>query len=67
LCPTEFNKKNLIKENVSGEIYEVNVGCPYGDGKSWKIFIKFCDKSKININNPDGLIMNLIAIKIILK
>ena len=23
LCPTEFNKKNLIKENVSGEIYVV--------------------------------------------
>ena len=23
LCPTEFNKKNLLKENVSGEIYVV--------------------------------------------
>lgn len=23
LCPTEFNKQNLIKENVSGEIYVV--------------------------------------------
>ena len=23
LCPTEFNKKNLLKENVSGEVYVV--------------------------------------------
>ena len=23
LCPTEFNKENLLKENVSGEIYVV--------------------------------------------
>ena len=40
LCPTEFNKANLLKENVSGEIYVVgntgldNIskeGCEYGD------------------------------------
>ena len=40
LCPTEFNKENLLKENVSGEIYVVgntgldNIskeGCEYGD------------------------------------
>ena len=23
LCPTDFNRENLIKENVSGEIYVV--------------------------------------------
>ena len=40
LCPTEFNKQNLLKENVEGDIYIVgntgldNInkdGCEYGD------------------------------------